>query len=69
MSPSSDSIADQARLPVAASGILFFGDVVNFGNVSAIAVGGFAGVVYAVAKTNQARIDRAKQAKVGETKV
>jgi len=56
------------RLPVAASGLLFFGDAVNFGNVSAIAVGGFAGVVYAVAKTNQARIEKAKTAKVGEVK-
>lgn len=55
-------------MPVAASGLLFFGDAVNFGNVSAIAVGGFAGVVYAVAKTNQARIEKAKTAKVGEVK-
>ena len=38
------------------------------GNVSAIAVGGLAGLVYAVAKTNQSRIDKAKQAKTGEVK-
>lgn len=47
---------------------MFFGDPVNFGSVTAIGVGGFAGVVYAVAKTNQARIDKAKQAKLGEVK-
>jgi len=47
---------------------MFFGDAVNFGNVSAIAVGGFAGIVYAVAKTNQARIDKAKLSKTGEGK-
>jgi GDP-mannose transporter len=47
---------------------LFFGDPANFGNVSAIAVGGFAGVVYAIAKTNQARVEKAKSAKMGETK-
>lgn len=51
------------KLPVAASGILFFGDPANFGNVSAIAVGGVAGVVYAVAKTNQAKIEKARQAR------
>jgi GDP-mannose transporter len=54
------------RLPVAASGLLFFGDPANFGNVSAIAVGGFAGVVYAVAKTNQSRIEKAKAARSSE---
>ncbi|WVO22558.1 GDP-mannose transporter 1 [Cryptococcus decagattii] len=51
------------KLPVAASGILFFGDPANFGNVSAIAVGGVAGVVYAVAKTNQAKMEKARQAR------
>ncbi|CAD6574424.1 MAG: GDP-mannose transporter into the lumen of the Golgi [Tremellales sp. Tagirdzhanova-0007] len=56
------------KLPVAASGILFFGDPVNIGNVSAIAVGGLAGLVYAVAKTNQSKIDKSKQAKTGEVK-
>ncbi|ORX38268.1 hypothetical protein BD324DRAFT_620209 [Kockovaella imperatae] len=54
------------KLPVAASGILFFGDPANLGNVSAIAVGGFAGVVYAVAKTNQARVERAKTSRSNE---
>ncbi|WVQ73665.1 GDP-mannose transporter 1 [Cryptococcus sp. DSM 104548] len=51
------------KLPVAASGILFFGDPASFGNVSAIGVGGIAGIVYAVAKTNQAKMEKAKQAR------
>ncbi|KAK4688565.1 GDP-mannose transporter, partial [Tremellales sp. Uapishka_1] len=55
-----------AWLPVAASGILFFGDPVYLGNVSAIGVGGFAGVVYAVAKINASRIEKAKQARIAE---
>ena len=50
------------KLPVAASGMLFFGDPMSFGNVSAIGVGGLAGIVYAVAKTNQARVDAANRA-------
>ncbi|KAJ6591830.1 hypothetical protein DFH09DRAFT_1025859 [Mycena vulgaris] len=41
------------KLPVAASGMLFFGDAVTFGSVSAIGVGFFAGILYAVAKNNQ----------------
>lgn len=41
------------KLPVAASGMLFFGDLVTFGSVSAIGVGFFAGVLYAIAKNNQ----------------
>ncbi|KAF8141706.1 hypothetical protein EV363DRAFT_1467645 [Boletus edulis] len=41
------------KLPVAASGMLFFGDVVTVGSVSAIGVGFVAGVMYAVAKNNQ----------------
>lgn len=44
------------KLPVAASGMLFFGDPASFGNVSAIGVGGLAGIVYAIAKTNQAKV-------------
>ena len=55
------------KLPVAASGMLFFGDPANLGNVSAIGVGGAAGVVYAVAKTQQAKIEKAK-ARGGDTK-
>ena len=49
------------KLPVAASVMLFFGDPASFGNVTAIAVGGVAGVVYAVAKLNQSRIDAANK--------
>ncbi|KAJ7050566.1 UAA transporter [Mycena amicta] len=41
------------KLPVAASGMLFFGDPVTFGSVSAVGLGFFAGLVYAVAKNNQ----------------
>ncbi|CAH7665841.1 hypothetical protein BY996DRAFT_6430429 [Phakopsora pachyrhizi] len=41
------------KLPVAASGMIFFGDPVTFGSVTAIATGFVAGLVYAVAKTNQ----------------
>lgn len=42
------------KLPVAASGMIFFRETtpVTFGSVSAIAVGFFAGVLYAVAKAN-----------------
>lgn len=45
------------KLPVAASGMLFFGDAVTFGSVSAIAVGFTAGVVYAIAKNNQKKME------------
>lgn len=38
------------KLPVAASGMIFFGDPVSVGNVSAISIGFFAGLVYTVAK-------------------
>src|SRR5262249_14717312 len=38
------------KLPVAASGMIFFGDLVTFAGVSAILVGFIAGLVYAVAK-------------------
>jgi GDP-mannose transporter len=41
------------KLPVAASGMIFFGDPVTLGSVSAIGVGFFAGLLYAVAKNNQ----------------
>ncbi|KAI8967347.1 hypothetical protein BDF20DRAFT_829708 [Mycotypha africana] len=39
------------KLPIAASGILFFGDPATFANVTAIIVGFIAGLVYSVAKT------------------
>jgi GDP-mannose transporter len=50
------------KLPVAASGMVFFGDPVTFGSVSAILSGFFAGIVYSVAKNNQAKADKAKNA-------
>ncbi|KAF8606055.1 UDP-galactose transporter [Ceratobasidium sp. AG-I] len=46
------------KLPVAASGMIFFGDPVNFSSVSAVSTGFVAGLVYAVAKNNQAKADR-----------
>ncbi|CDS03398.1 hypothetical protein LRAMOSA00800 [Lichtheimia ramosa] len=38
------------KLPIAISGIVFFGDPATFGNVSAILIGFIAGVVYSYAK-------------------
>lgn len=45
------------KLPVAASGMIFFGDPVTTGSVSAVSVGFLAGVVYAIAKNNQKKAD------------
>ena len=45
------------KLPVAASGMIFFGDAVTFGSVSAVSVGFFAGVLYAIAKNNQKKAE------------
>ncbi|KIM44900.1 hypothetical protein M413DRAFT_67185 [Hebeloma cylindrosporum] len=50
------------KLPVAASGMLFFGDPVTTGSVSAVGMGFFAGVVYAVAKNNQKKLEGRLQA-------
>lgn len=50
------------KLPVAASGMMFFGDPVTLGSISAIGVGFFAGVVYAVAKSNQKKTEGRIQA-------
>jgi len=50
------------KLPVAASGLIFFGDAVTFGSVSAIGVGFFAGLLYAVAKSNQKKAESRAQA-------
>lgn len=50
------------KLPVAASGMIFFGDSITFGSVSAVGVGFFAGILYAVAKNNQKRTEARKQA-------
>ena len=49
------------KLPVAASGMIFFGDAVTLGSVSAVGVGFFAGIVYAVAKNNQKKAEMAAQ--------
>lgn len=48
------------KLPIAASGMIFFGDLVTFGSVSAVAIGFFAGIVYAVAKNNQKKAESAR---------
>ena len=48
------------KLPVAASGMIFFGDAVTLGSVSAVAVGFLAGVVYAIAKSNQKKSENAR---------
>ncbi|KAK1227225.1 GDP-mannose transporter into the lumen of the Golgi [Marasmius sp. AFHP31] len=50
------------KLPVAASGMLFFGDPVTTGSVSAVAVGFVAGLLYAVAKNNQKKAESRMQA-------
>ncbi|KJA25683.1 hypothetical protein HYPSUDRAFT_37112 [Hypholoma sublateritium FD-334 SS-4] len=50
------------KLPVAASGMIFFGDPVTTGSVSAIGVGFFSGIMYAVAKTNQKKSEARSQA-------
>jgi GDP-mannose transporter len=48
------------KLPIAASGMIFFGDPVTMGSVSAVAIGFFAGTVYAVAKNNQKKSESAR---------
>lgn len=42
--------------------MVFFSDPVTLGSVSAIGTGFFAGVLYAVAKNNQANADKAQEA-------
>jgi len=42
--------------------MVFFGDPVTLGSVSAIGTGFFAGVVYAVAKNNQANAEKSRNA-------
>ena len=49
------------KLPVAASGMIFFGDPITLGSVSAVAMGFFAGLVYAMAKNNQKKAEIAGQ--------
>lgn len=41
------------KLPVAASGMLFFGDPVTPGSVSAVGIGFLAGLLYSVAKNHE----------------
>ena len=48
------------KLPVAASGMIFFGDAVTLGSVSAVSMGFFAGIVYAIAKNNQSKAEKAR---------
>lgn len=50
------------KLPVAASGLLFFGDPVTFCSVSAILLGFIAGLVYTVAKQAQANAKKGEPA-------
>ncbi|KNZ71634.1 GDP-mannose transporter [Termitomyces sp. J132] len=50
------------KLPVAASGMIFFGDPVTPGSVSAVSVGFLAGLLYSVAKNNQKKSDQRKEA-------
>ncbi|EJU03841.1 UDP-galactose transporter [Dacryopinax primogenitus] len=53
------------KLPVAASGMIFFGDAVTLGSVSGVTTGFLAGVVYAIAKQNQSKTEKAKQGEGG----
>ena len=48
------------KLPVAVSGMVFFGDKVTLGSVSAVGTGFIAGLVYALAKLQQGRTDKGK---------
>ncbi|KAF8801271.1 GDP-mannose transporter [Phlegmacium glaucopus] len=50
------------KLPVAASGMMFFGDPVTLGSVSAVGLGFVAGVIYSVAKNNQRKTEARTQA-------
>nr|GAT55068.1 GDP-mannose transporter [Mycena chlorophos] len=45
------------KLPVALSGLIFFGNRATFGSVLSIAVGFVAGLLYAVAKNNQKKAE------------
>jgi len=49
------------KLPIALSGIIFFGDAATFGSISAIGVGFVAGLVYAMAKNNQKKEDSLRE--------
>jgi GDP-mannose transporter len=62
LTPSFSMVGALNKLPVAASGMIFFGDPVNFGSVSAVGTGFVAGLVYAMAKQSQSKADKARQA-------
>jgi len=49
------------KLPIALSGIIFFGDAATVGSISAIGVGFIAGLVYAMAKNNQKKEDAVRE--------
>lgn len=49
------SIYSLAELPIAASGMVFFADPVNFSSVGSVLMGFFAGLVYSAAKNQQAK--------------
>lgn len=49
------SIYPLAELPIAASGMVFFADPVNFSSVGSVLMGFFAGLVYSAAKNQQAK--------------
>lgn len=51
------------KLPVAASGMIFLGDAVTLGSVSAVLTGFFAGIVYAVAKNE---LQKSEKIRMGE---
>ena len=59
-SPMFSMVGALNKLPIAASGMIFFGDPVTFGSVSAVAIGFFAGTVYAVAKNNQKKAESSR---------
>lgn len=46
------------KLPVAASGILFFGDPATFSSVTSIVLGFLAGLVYSAAKSAQKQAEK-----------
>jgi len=46
------------KLPIAVSGMIFFGDPTTFGSVSAVLIGFFSGILYSIAKNEQQNIDK-----------
>ncbi|KAG6891614.1 hypothetical protein C0992_002653 [Termitomyces sp. T32_za158] len=60
--PTGSMVGALNKLPVAASGMIFFGDPVTLCSVSAVSVGFLAGLMYSVAKNNQKAVDQRKKA-------